>query len=192
MKLIRRLGMRESKTGNSSQSCGLFLCSYCGKEVEKQLSHGKRDQSCGCSTYKILSTQNGHSSTRLYNTWRNMKLRCLDINNKYYGKKGISVCKEWLEFMVFRAWAIENGYKKDLQIDRRNNNKSYSPKNCRWISKAENIRNSTVTKLTKQQVRVIRFLYEAGQFNNSVLADIFGISKAQISDITKYKSWRNV
>lgn len=69
----------------------------------------------------------------------NMKSRCYDKKNptyKYYGKKGIKIYKRWLDkekgFERFYIWAIENGYKDNFSIDRINNKKNYTPKNCRW------------------------------------------------------------
>lgn len=56
-------------------------------------------------------------------------------NYKYYGGRGIQVCKEWLDnFMNFYTWAIKNGYTDNLTIDRINFNNNYEPSNCRWVS----------------------------------------------------------
>ena len=74
-----------------------------------------------------------------------MKQRC--HNNKMkdmrtrlsYIDKGIIVCDEWRnDFNSFEQWAISNGYKEDLTIDRIDSNGNYEPSNCRWISKSEN------------------------------------------------------
>jgi len=67
-----------------------------------------------------------------------MKARCNNKNHeKYpiYGGRGIIVCDEWKNsYEVFRDWALENGYKDDLTIDRRNNDGNYNPSNCRWVT----------------------------------------------------------
>ena len=52
-----------------------------------------------------------------------------------YGARGISVCREWLNFTFFKEWAIANGYSDELTLDRINNNRGYCPENCRWTSK---------------------------------------------------------
>ena len=66
-----------------------------------------------------------------------MKTRCNNPKStaySRYGGKGISVCKEWTEYVPFKEWSIKNGYKEDLEIDRLSNNKGYNPKNCRWVN----------------------------------------------------------
>ena len=73
---------------------------------------------------------------RIYGIWNQMKRRCSDKNNssyKNYGAKGIEVCKVWEEsFESFYLWALNNGYKDDLTIDRINSTKNYEPNN--WHS----------------------------------------------------------
>ena len=74
-----------------------------------------------------------------------MKQRCYNPNNisyKYYGLKGIKVCSEWLDdFMNFYNWAIKNGYRNDLTIDRLNSEEDYKPSNCRWATRKEQVEN---------------------------------------------------
>ena len=75
-----------------------------------------------------------------------MKNRCNNPNEpRYsdYGGRGITVCQEWLDdFMNFYNWAMENGYSDELSIDRINNDKGYSPDNCRWSTKKEQANNT--------------------------------------------------
>lgn len=70
-----------------------------------------------------------------------MKQRCRDvkaINYKHYGGKGIRVCDEWREnFQAFYDWAMANGYRDDLTIDRIDTKKNYEPSNCRWATMKE-------------------------------------------------------
>jgi hypothetical protein len=68
-------------------------------------------------------------------------------NYHLYGAKGISVCDEWKDFSVFSRWAAENGYADNLSIDRIDNNKGYSPDNCRWATAQEQTDNRECTRL---------------------------------------------
>lgn len=84
------------------------------------------------------------TNPRLRSIYYGMERRCYDPNckdYKYYGQKGIRICKQWLnDPLSFEAWSLSNGYKDGLTIDRINPSKDYSSENCRWISLAENVR----------------------------------------------------
>ena len=74
-----------------------------------------------------------------------MRDRCYNTNRSQYtdyGGRGIVVCQEWLDdFMNFYNWAIDNGYKDGLTIDRINNDGNYEPDNCRWVDSKTQQRN---------------------------------------------------
>lgn len=80
----------------------------------------------------------------IYWAWKSMKQRCKNPNckaYKNYGERGIKVCEEWEEFEPFLSWSLSNGYSKGLDLDRKDNDGDYTPDNCRWISREENINN---------------------------------------------------
>lgn len=131
----------------------LCICS-CGNTKIVRSSHllSNSIRSCGClhRDSVIFRNKTSHSKhnmtgTRLYNIWRGMKLRCYNTNEpdyQRYGGKGIRVCQEWLNsFETFRDWALSSGYCDDLTIDRIDNDKGYSPDNCRWSTNYEQTRN---------------------------------------------------
>lgn len=130
----------------------LCMCS-CGKQVivaTRSLRRGDT-RSCGClhtEISKMLHLTHGKTNTRLHNIWSGMKERCYNQNcEKYhlYGGRGVSICDEWKNsFETFYSWAITNGYKEGLSIDRIDNQKGYFPENCRWLTQAEQMRNTTV------------------------------------------------
>lgn len=110
----------------------------------RKLKNG-HTKSCGCirkDGTKKPAYSHGQHKTRLYRIWSNMKTRCGNRhsdNYKFYGGKGIKICKEWLHnFKSFYEWAMENGYKDGLTIDRIDSNCDYSPKNCQWVTQSEN------------------------------------------------------
>ena len=73
-----------------------------------------------------------------------MRSRCYNPKDKNYPRYGnlkIGICPEWKERKNFYEWAITNGYRDDLTIDRIDNSKGYSPDNCRWVTQADQMRN---------------------------------------------------
>ena len=138
-----------------------YLCKCkCGntKVVKRTDFDNGKIRSCGCLIADFNKTKIGNTYSRLRKKvlfknepspdfkrikriWKNMKSRCGNPNAtsyRIYGGRGISVCHEWLkDFMSFYNWAIENGYRSDLSIDRIDVNGNYEPCNCRWATAKE-------------------------------------------------------
>lgn len=85
----------------------------------------------------------------LYNKWYNMKIRCYGnrVKDKYYKLNHIVVCEDWLnDFNKFYNWAIANGYKDGLSLERIDNGGDYTPENCTFIPLEEQSQNKNNNK----------------------------------------------
>lgn len=118
----------------------IYLCECeCGNQVEVDrlnLRQGST-KSCGCLKIEKL-TKHSLSNSKLYRIWADMLQRCENENSpnfRYYGAKGISVCPKWHNFKAFSDWAMGNGYKNGLSIDREDVRGNYEPSNCRWVTR---------------------------------------------------------
>lgn len=141
-------------TGKRHKRCALWecVCSKCGNTVEVTsyaLSH-RLTKSCGCLSREVARERHlkhGLSGSKLFNVWSHLMKRggvwkCSNPEDrKLYVERGITICEEWWDFEVFYAWAIANGYREGLQIDRKDNSKGYCPENCHWVTPKENSNN---------------------------------------------------
>ena len=113
----------------------------------------------------------------LWKRYVSMHSRCENENRrqyKDYGGRGIKVCAEWSGkngFENFYKWAVKSGWKDGLTIDRIDNNKGYSPKNCRWTTPAEQAKNRRTTRL---------FLYNGKQMCLSDICKVENIAYGKL------------
>lgn len=135
-----------------------------------------------------MNKTHGLRNTRLYVIWRAMKSRVYNKNHpawKNYGGRDIVVCDEWRsDFMAFYAWAVDNGYRDDLTIDRIDNDGPYAPDNCRWAThqqQQEHKRPPRNLKLTDDQVAQIA----AASGESRSLAALFGVHETTIGRIRR-------
>ena len=138
-----------TETSMQKATYGLFECQYCKKEFECQTSHIKsgNTKSCGCQKGGIT---HGLSHNQFYKTWKNMMVRCYNLENKHYqsyGGRGITVCEEWLDIREFIKWSEATfPNTSDVNLNRININGNYSPENCRWATKTEQNINQRMKK----------------------------------------------
>jgi len=142
---------------SATRKC-LCVCS-CGKISIVQIGNLKsgHTKSCGCkqAPFKHGDATRSKGHTKLYAIWKGMFARCYRKTckaYKYYGAKGISVAEGWKRYSTFKEWAMLNGYKEGLSIDRMDNIKGYCPENCQWVTLAENSRLEAVRKLALKRL----------------------------------------
>ena len=135
------------------------------------------------------SIKHGGSRTKLYRVRMSMLVRCghRKVTSPallaYYVNKGIKVCDEWQHsYAAFETWALENGYKEGLTIDRIDGDLGYSPENCRWVTMAENLRNRKCVKITPADALMIRDALRLGE-KAADLAARYGVTRGYIYQI---------
>lgn len=123
-------------------------CAICKRKYKPPFITNGRTCSKECSTElrKIGHTKHGQNGTRIHKIWTEMKQRCYNsqsdtaANRRTY--QGIRVCRKWRNsFLEFYNWSIKNGYTDQLELDRKDPNGNYTPRNCRWVTKIQNLTN---------------------------------------------------
>lgn len=162
------------RKGSNKHSKAVWHCSCaCGgtANVTSGALNNGRTKSCGCLSREKIIERNKNtaihnmSGTPLWAVWQSMRQRCTKKDAQAYhnyGARGISVCAEWIDnFLPFYKWAMANGYKKGLDIDRKNNEGNYTPKNCRFTTRYINNTNTRLSRRWYLDKKVFRTAKEA-------------------------------
>lgn len=151
--VLERTDSHIKKNGDKQTA---FLCRCDCGNVRKVLAYNLKNghtTSCGCEAFRkrvAAKTTHNEAGTRLYRIWTKMKGRCTNPNDpayKRYGGCGRTLCEEWKHYERFRDWALANGYADNLSIDRINNEKGYSPDNCRWATPKQQANNTRKNRI---------------------------------------------
>ncbi len=143
-----------------------------------------------------LGLKHGHNTraggkSPTYTSWDSMKDRCNNPNHRnyhLYGGRGITVCLDWAWFPNFLKDMGERP--EGTSIDRLNNDGNYCKDNCKWSTQAEQIHNSSTSKLGWKEVRAIRELQKRKcPVTAKRLAEWFGVTNWTIYDIRKGNTW---
>lgn len=160
MRLIDLTGQRFGRLTVLRRVHGKYwecLCDCGNTHIVNRDHLGIDTNSCGCLRKEVTRARtfkHGEKQTRLYKLWTCIRARCMNSKSPekhIYYDRGITMCEEWNSFEVFRDWALANGYDPTAKrgvttIDRIDNDKGYSPDNCRFVSLTENQRNRRDTR----------------------------------------------
>ena len=171
---------KNSKNNRVQWKCKCDCGNY--KIVTSSDLRSNKIKSCGCLRKekaiilgKNTNLKHNMTHTRIYRIWISMRNRCYykkNIAYKNYGGRGITIYEEWKDdFMNFYNWAINNGYKDDLTIDRIDVNGNYEPNNCRWVDmkQQQNNRRNNRTIIYKNKKYTLSELSNFLKISNQTL-----------------------
>jgi hypothetical protein len=166
-------------------------CLGCGAVLTPPKSGVRKYCNRACMN-KYIRTKKPNRSE--YNSWRAMKARCGNPNDKKYhnyGGRGISVCERWRG--SFDAFLADMGNKPTPkhEIDRVDSDGNYEPSNCRWVTHAVNTQRIKGRTIRMCDAKTIMWLYQNNHMGVSRLAAEWAVSVSCIENIVYGTSWKH-
>ncbi len=200
MKIIKDLGrVLPKKDSKQVKRMAIFECGNCGTHIRIQTQDSKKQERCRSCHSAIANLKHGDRKTRLYRIWSAMKTRATNKNTKTadrYVLRGITLCDEWKNsYPNFKKWAMKNGYKDTLTIDRIDNDGNYEPSNCRWATQAEQMYNTNQNRVNNTTgYRGVYLRKESGKYRAMLtyegkthyIADNINTAKDAAIKVNKY------
>lgn len=131
-----------------------------------------------------------------------MRARCHNPNNiayHNYGGRGIALCDRWLngdgERSGYECFLADMGPRPvGMSLDRIDNNKGYSPPNCRWATRAEqhsNMRTNRIVYISGEGKTVAEWARHVGIPKHTILRRLdrgWDAAEAVLHPIDPHKS----
>lgn len=150
VKMEERVGQQygrlliESVYREGKRSYAVCSCS-CGNQLVSRIDalQSEATVSCGClakENASLLNKSHGMWKSYTYQSWADMKARCLDEDHRHYDRyKDKNICEKWMTFEGFYEDMGERP--KNTTLDRIDNEKGYTKENCRWANASYQARN---------------------------------------------------
>lgn len=171
----------------------IAICKVCNNEFNVQMNNLHRQKHCGCKIKNHFPCSYKKEYPRLFIVYKGMISRCLNRNHKSfnnYGNRGITICNEWLKNAdSFCRWALANGYKETLTLDRIDSLKGYYPENCRWTDFITQNRNARTNKLSMELAKQIR-QEDRNTMTVEQIANKYGIARTTASAVIHNYTWK--
>lgn len=161
----------------------IITCQFCGNKLYKKGTKAKFcNSSCSSKGNKNngFPVKHGLTGTSIYTTWKGIKRRCYNKNEKNYenyGGRGIVMCDRWKNSPELFYKDMGDKPSKEYSIDRIENNGNYEPGNCRWATATQQVNNQ---RPKKKDVTGHRYTYKNETHNLTNWARINGIKAATL------------
>ena len=115
-----------------------------------------------------------------------MVQRCTNPNHMYYSKYKDFWYAPWKDFIQF---ILDMGERpSNTSLDRIDNNKGYSPENCRWATQKQQGRNKETCLLSEKEAQQIKNAKFCG-YTITSLARQFCVTESTIKNVLYSGDW---